>query len=548
MSLGKNRPATIARGFLRANVVRGPKKGTDEWYWRVRLRGSSDAGTDVWLGWGTRAEVLERILRLERDVEKEDDMAGGAKWKTPENEKTAGFIASVTRGPKSPVRGQPEWYWRVRERNKVRKQVWSGWASTSEIKAKLDRLEAENKETTVGLKVAIVSNMDHAKSVARALREAGHTGFPFPTVKGRIPPSMDVILCRDRSTSHGAFDICNEERRRGNRPVVIENGVRKAVDAINAIAAGTWEPPNLAPDVTEEVPVSETEEENKKVVMRGAVAEDIRTIVRKGGVFFPALLDRTPSQARDALENVPYSKKLRVVRTAVFQALTRLRSAPKAARSMVPEVFSELIDALLVKELVGTTEFKCQSIWWLDLEGNSVGEEILLVRSELSDKQLHALCEALSYEKKTYSVEEPVVAVHDPPTPMTAEADHFPEEPILAEPEPAPTPEPEPEPELNDSEEQEKDLLEFLVFAATQLSLMGLERVPDTVLSRAGLCIEDGSLAVSIIHLLAPGGAPCGGAGTRSSLSTAEVTCKECKSTAVFEYAAWLAEQGGNDA
>lgn len=576
----KDRPATVVRESLRANTVRGPKKGTDEWYWRVRRRGDSTAGSDVWVGWGTRQEVVEKVNSLERgEAIKEVSMAGGGKWKKPDAVKTEGFIASVDRGPKAPVRGEPEWYWRIRSRGKDRARMWSGWATMTGIQVRLQGLkdqEAENedntKEKSVGLKVAIVSNMDHAKSVARALKDAGHTGFPFPKVKGRIPPSMDVILCRDRSTSHGAFDICNEERRRGNRPVVIENGVRRAVDAINAIAAGTWEEPNLvAGSAGEEEPEqTESVEDSSRQKRRDAASELIQTIVQKGGLFFPSLLHRTPSQARDALEAVPYPKKDRVVRTAVFRAFSDLA---KEKETMVEAQFEALRE-----------DSPVQLLWWADrTEGlpEAKGQEVIIVRRELNGEQLTALAGALSYEGRTYSLEEPEITVeeevvHDEPTPLTAEADHFPDDreeeleeavaswglgdldvgsPVAEQaPEPGAAPEPEQEEAAGgddpgpDVGAQERELVEFLAFVASQMDIMGLTRVPEGLLSRAGLCIEDVALSLSIVHLLTPGGAACGGAGTQSSLAPGKVNCKHCQATEMYEYAAWLAEQGGNDA
>jgi hypothetical protein len=406
------------------------------------------------------------------------------------------------------------------------------------------------------LKVAIVSNIDHAKSVTKALKEEGHLGFNFPDVSGAIPSSMDVIICRTKSISHTAYNICNEERRKGLRPVIFENGVARAVESVRAIANGTWVEPTTgdSSEEDEEGELDPSTEESEKQVSRRRCRESIEEIITKGGLFLLPLIRRSPSQARDALECVTYHKKDRVIRTAVYDAFSELQNFKEAT---IEEQFEEVC---VEKSYVEA------KLWWQEENGvTAVGVETVLLRAPLSSGQLQELAEGLTRPGRDYLTTEPegmvveaeeqeeAVPVEVPD--LTEEVPLIVEEPIVEE-EVEPEPEPEPEPlppapepksvveppvktELRHMLDPEKELSDLLSMLRLQMEEMGVFSLDSAQLSAAGL---SGSLEVAIIHLPVPGGVGCRlTQWGRSSANLQKVTCPSCRESEQFKLLTWWA-------
>jgi len=387
------------------------------------------------------------------------------------------------------------------------------------------------------LKIAIVSNTDHAKSLTQALRAEGHIGFNFPDISGEVPSSMDVIVCRTKSISHRAYGVCIEERRKGVRPVVFENGVTRAVEAIRAIAEGTWIAPSLATD-EDDASSRSWADGNRPGRLTGL--EVIEEVIDKGGLFFTELIRRSPSQARDALQCVVYDKKDRVKRTAVFDALNEFNA------------FSPATIEAQFEALQAEGKYPAGQIWWTETEGTGI--ESLLMREPLTQTQLQQLASGLTRPGRVYTVNEPVELKEMlglEPEPQTALIEEpVLEEPIESEPEPiAPVPEPEPvpapvvevAPTVMDPK-HEKELLEYLEIVATHLDLMNLSAIPVELLRRTGLWVENGLIALSIVHMAAPNGVCCGGPGTKTSLVPEAVTCPACQKHSFFAFASWYAK------
>jgi hypothetical protein len=403
------------------------------------------------------------------------------------------------------------------------------------------------------LKIAIVSKTDHAKSVTKRLKALGHMGFNFPNVSGPIPSSMDVIICRTKSTSHGAYDICNEAKRQG-RTVVFENGVSKAVVAVKAIAAGTWVEPSLVSDTTAETPEISSEEDDvlsDRQRRRSACQESIVEIIAKGGVFFPLLCRRSPSQARDALEGIPWSRKHGVKRRAVYAAFNELKKLKE------PTIEAQY------EELRSEQSHHEGQLWWT--ETSATGSFTFLSRVALTEPQREAFAAALTRPGRTYLTEEPeeltsVEALPDaepvelPPEPEEPEVmddgiqvSHEPPAEVEVESEVVVAPPVEVATDANESDDEdlsaqaEKDMSDLLFLLREQLEKMELTSVPESFLNGAGL---RGSVQLALIHLATPkGGVGCGSKSVllSSRVDLARVTCPECRTSEAFTYAAFYA-------
>jgi hypothetical protein len=489
-------------------------------------------------------------------------MAGGEKWKKPESIKGEHVRASVQRGPKKGSGGPVQWYWRIRERGKTGAQLWGGWATVDEVRVRMtqyhdyvrknDKGHTPNKQESKMLKVAIVSKTDHAKSVTKRLKELGHMGFNFPDVSGPIPSSMDVIICRVKSTSHGAYDICNEAKRQG-RIVVFENGVSKTIEAVKAIADGTWVEPSLVPDTAAETPSEEAEVLSDKQRRRSASRESILEIIDKGGIFSPLLCRRSPSQARDALEGVPWSRKHGVKRSAVYAAFNELK---KLKESTIEAQYEELRSEQSHHE---------GQLWWA--EEAATGSITFLSRVAITESQRGSFADALTRPGRTYGTEEPEeltsVAVlpdaepvelptepeepevmddgiqvsHEPPVEIEVEA-----EVVAAPPVEVATDETEVGGDDEDLGAQaEKDMRDLLFLLREQLEKMELTSVPESSLNEAGL---RGSVQLALTHLASPiGGVGCGSKSAllSSRVDLARVTCPKCRTSEAFTYAAFYA-------
>jgi hypothetical protein len=502
-------------------------------------------------------------------------MAGGGKWKKPESIKGERVRASVERGPKKGAGpGGVQWYWRIRERGTVGKQLWSGWATVANARIRLNGLEGNaiisapspkksnnnpaskaSKQESRMLKVAIVSNVDHAKSVTRKLKELGHMGFNFPEVSGPIPSSMDVIICRIKSTSHLAYNICNEEKRRGVRPVIFENGVSKAVQAIKDIASGSWVEPSLAPDPdVEATPGEEGTEQSDRQRRRTACRDAIVEIIDKGGLFSPILCHRSPSQARDALESVPWDRKHRVKRGAVYVAFNDLHSLKEGTIEAQYEA------------LQADGKYHADQVWWA--EEAAIGSLSLLTRTPLTDRQRRAFTEGMTRPGRTYLTEKPeeLTGVESLPEAEPVElpeeieepevmddgiqVSHEPPEEVEAEPEvvvapPVEVATDESEADEGDSgnpEQAEKDLRDLLLLLREQMEKMELKSLDEAALHEAGL---RGSVHLALVHLSSPVGVGCGSeAALLQSRVLDRVTCPECQASEAWAFAEFYAAQG----
>jgi len=81
------------------------------------------------------------------------------------------------------------------------------------------------------MKVGIISNKSHAKSHAAALRKKGHDVVMLGGNPKQIPPTLDALVCRPASISHGGFDSAMAAKKTG-MTVILANGVTEVLTAI----------------------------------------------------------------------------------------------------------------------------------------------------------------------------------------------------------------------------------------------------------------------------------------------------------------------------
>ena len=83
------------------------------------------------------------------------------------------------------------------------------------------------------MKVGIISKQSHAKSHASALRKEGHTVVMLGGSPTKVPPSIEALVCRPASVSHGGFHTAMGEKKR--IPVILANGVSEVLSGIREL-------------------------------------------------------------------------------------------------------------------------------------------------------------------------------------------------------------------------------------------------------------------------------------------------------------------------
>ena len=86
------------------------------------------------------------------------------------------------------------------------------------------------------MRIGIISKEAHAKAVVMALSNNGHEiimlgGGPVSL----IPPTVEALICRTVSCSHGAMDFALAIKRAGKIPVIFEAGVTRILEEIDKL-------------------------------------------------------------------------------------------------------------------------------------------------------------------------------------------------------------------------------------------------------------------------------------------------------------------------
>ncbi len=85
------------------------------------------------------------------------------------------------------------------------------------------------------MKIGIISKKPHAKNHAQALQREGHEVVLLDGNPTKIPPSIELVVCRTASCSHEASNVALEWKRRGGGYLVMENGLSGALRKIRQI-------------------------------------------------------------------------------------------------------------------------------------------------------------------------------------------------------------------------------------------------------------------------------------------------------------------------
>ncbi|NBO57190.1 MAG: hypothetical protein EBU84_21920, partial [Actinobacteria bacterium] len=256
-----------------------------------------------------------------------------------------------------------------------------------------------------GLKVGIVSTIEHVTTLMNELKVHGHTAVPLPELGDRykIPTSCDVIVCRVDGTSHRAVSMCLEEARRNIRPVIFRNGTTRIMEKIHAAASGTWVQDSILPwantTMTKDIEDLEPEElaamkeEEERVRESTTCADYIRQLIEKGGAFHEGLLSLEPVAAKEVLCSVKYSSRDRVKRTAVLHLVDSLKKVR-------PKVVADQVEGLLAEGV------QSETIWWTSAKASGAVQGEIVLHAGWNAQQLNQYVNALDsrFESIHYAV------------------------------------------------------------------------------------------------------------------------------------------------
>ena len=92
------------------------------------------------------------------------------------------------------------------------------------------------------MNIGIISKESHAKSHRKALAAQGHQVHMMGGNPGSVPPSLDILICRPASCSHGGYAKAMTHRRNGSIEVIIANGITEIMRSLKAISGGQKAP------------------------------------------------------------------------------------------------------------------------------------------------------------------------------------------------------------------------------------------------------------------------------------------------------------------
>ena len=196
------------------------------------------------------------------------------------------------------------------------------------------------------MKVGIISEETHAKTVSALLSESGHQVVLLGGRPSYIPPTLDVLVCRVAGSSHHGSDIALQWKRSG-KPVIFANGNNAIIDEVNKLAGNVPTIPSAAlsmaakgavqagvidekpPEAQQPLPLPP-----EKLTLKASLNGLMDTL----GFFCPLLHRLTLEQATEVLQNevLPSAKN-----TAAWQPLLeQMRKANDASiRIKAAELF-----------------------------------------------------------------------------------------------------------------------------------------------------------------------------------------------------------------
>lgn len=172
------------------------------------------------------------------------------------------------------------------------------------------------------MKIGIISKKPHAKNHAQALKREGHDVVLLDGDPKRIPSSIDLVICRTASCSHGASNVALEWQRSGGGFLVMENGLSGALRAIRQYiepkkSKKKKEEAKVAAPAPTPTPVEPESAPMKKIT--GSVLDEAVTMVGEG----------------TSLTKV--AKHFNVARSTLTRALIEAGGWPQTSQPLSPE-------------------------------------------------------------------------------------------------------------------------------------------------------------------------------------------------------------------
>ncbi len=191
--------------------------------------------------------------------------------------------------------------------------------------------------------IGIVSKDEHIKNHAQALRKDGYSVVGLGSSPTEIPPTVDLIILRTQSCSHGGSDTAFSWSRSTNKPLIVENGLSGIRSKLRIYAPNlkTQEPSMLVESISTQNPETSFSEntptqkvaENNFIFPEGSEGQHWNTAVpthRAKRAFQESLeiLKEIPNELREQIVDT-YTKAANKGKGPYFAKISSYYSLPE---------------------------------------------------------------------------------------------------------------------------------------------------------------------------------------------------------------------------
>jgi len=163
------------------------------------------------------------------------------------------------------------------------------------------------------MKIAIISKEDHAKSMVNMLRDDGHEIVLLGSRPTMVPPTVDLLICRSVSCSHGATDLALKWKRDGKK-VIFDSGVTRVKEEVDKLV-----PPRPQPQPQVSAPSPRPQQQTATPVKPPAAPAAPASLTRQAFSTTPATPASSATPATPASSPSPFPKRERSTRELVEQ-------------------------------------------------------------------------------------------------------------------------------------------------------------------------------------------------------------------------------------
>jgi hypothetical protein len=160
------------------------------------------------------------------------------------------------------------------------------------------------------MKIAIISKEDHAKSMVNMLRDDGHEIVLLGSRPTMVPPTVDLLICRSVSCSHGATDLALKWKRDGKK-VIFDSGATRVKEEVDKLV-----PPRPQPQPQVSAPSPRPQQQTATPVKPPAAPA---SLTRQAFSATPATPASSATPATPASSPSPFPKRERSTRELVEQ-------------------------------------------------------------------------------------------------------------------------------------------------------------------------------------------------------------------------------------